>query len=41
MICVLSSTGGARTWYGSDALGSVRQTLNNSGAVLASVTYDP
>ena len=36
-----SEIGGTRTWYGSDALGSVRQTLNNSGAVLGSVTYDP
>ena len=32
---------GTRTWYVTDALGSVRQTLNNSGAVLGTVNYDP
>ncbi len=36
-----SETGGTRTWYATDALGSVRQTLNASGTVLGSVTYDP
>jgi RHS repeat-associated protein len=36
-----SESGGTRTWYGSDGLGSVRQTLNASGAVLSSVDYDP
>ena len=33
--------GGTRIWYGSDALGSARQTLNDAGAVLGSVNYDP
>ncbi len=31
---------GTTTWYGTDALGSVRQTLDNVGAPLASVNYD-
>jgi len=33
--------GSTRTWYGSDALGSVRQTLNDSGSVLGTANYDP
>ncbi|MDZ4721814.1 MAG: RHS repeat-associated core domain-containing protein, partial [Roseiflexaceae bacterium] len=33
--------GSTRTWYASDALGSVRQTLNDSGSVLATPNYDP
>jgi hypothetical protein len=33
--------GSDRTWYIHDALGSVRQTLDDSSAVLGSVTYDP
>ncbi|NTW04457.1 MAG: hypothetical protein HGA19_24870, partial [Oscillochloris sp.] len=31
----------AGTWYLGDALGSVRQTLDSSGAVTASASYDP
>jgi RHS repeat-associated protein len=34
-------SGGTRTWYAADALGSVRQTLDDSGAVLGRVDYDP
>jgi len=34
-------TGSTRTWYGSDALGSVRQTLNDSGSVLGAQHFDP
>jgi YD repeat-containing protein len=34
-------SGGTRTWYGSDALGSMRQTLSDTGAALGSVCYDP
>ncbi len=30
-----------RTWYGGDALGSVRQTLDESGGALSAVNYDP
>gem|GEM_PF-1307846 len=33
--------GSTRTWYGSDALGSVRQTLNDSGSVLGAQHFDP
>jgi RHS repeat-associated protein len=33
--------GGTRTWYGGDALGSVRQTLSDTGTSLGSVNYDP
>jgi len=33
--------GSTRTWYASDALGSVRQTLNDSGSVLGAQHYDP
>ena len=36
-----SESGGTRTWYGADALGSVHQTLDDSGTVLSSVNYDP
>jgi hypothetical protein len=36
-----SVVGGTRAWYATDALGSVRQTLNDSGAVLGAVSYDP
>jgi hypothetical protein len=32
---------GARTWYGADNQGSVRQTLSDSGAVLGTQNYDP
>ena len=33
--------GSARTWYATDALGSVRQTPNDSGAVSNNTFYDP
>jgi RHS repeat-associated protein len=36
-----SLTGGTRTWYGTDNQGSVRQTLDDSAAVLATQSYDP
>ncbi len=36
-----STTGGTHTWYGNDALGSVRQTLDDNGTILSNVTYDP
>jgi RHS repeat-associated protein len=36
-----SVAGSTRTWYLGDALGSVRQTLSDSGTVLGSVNYDP
>ncbi|GEM_PF-2658239 len=37
----LGLTGSTRTWYASDALGSVRQTLNDSGSVLGAQHFDP
>jgi len=33
--------GSTRTWYGADALGSVRQTLSDAGTPLGIVNYDP
>ena len=33
--------GGTRTWYTTDALGSVRQILSDAGAAQGSVLYDP
>jgi RHS repeat-associated protein len=36
-----SLTGTIRTWYGSDVLGSVRQTLTDSGTIAATLHYDP
>jgi len=36
-----AASSGTRTWYGGCALGSVRQTLSDSGAALGSVSYDP
>jgi len=33
--------GSATTWSGGDALGSVRQTLDDAGGVLAATGYDP
>jgi RHS repeat-associated protein len=30
-----------RTWYGTDALGSVRQTLTDTGTASAAIHYDP
>ncbi|WP_161668728.1 RHS repeat domain-containing protein [Kallotenue papyrolyticum] len=38
---LLALDGTAQTWYGSDALGSVRQTLSSSGAALSKLHYDP
>jgi len=38
---LLAQTGTVQTWYGSDALGSVRQTLDDTGTPLASLSYDP
>ena len=34
-------SGGTRTWYAADALGSVRRTLPDSGVAGSSVNYDP
>jgi hypothetical protein len=31
----------ARTWYATDALGSVRLTLDDGGTVLGGTSYDP
>ncbi|KAB8141082.1 hypothetical protein F8S13_21440 [Chloroflexia bacterium SDU3-3] len=31
----------ARTWYATDALGSVRLTMGDTGAALSSIDYDP
>ena len=36
-----SVAGSTRMWYGTDALGSVRQTLSDIGAPLSAVNYDP
>ncbi|HEY0736593.1 MAG TPA: RHS repeat-associated core domain-containing protein [Herpetosiphonaceae bacterium] len=33
--------GSTRTWYGSDILGSVRQTLSDTGTAAAPIHYDP
>jgi RHS repeat-associated protein len=33
--------GGSRTWYRTDALGSVRQTLTDTGTASAAIHYDP
>ena len=38
---LLAQTGVSRTWYQGDALGSVRQTLSNTGGVLSAAQYDP
>jgi len=38
---IASLTGGVRSWYGSDNQGSVRQVLDDSGAVLDTQSYDP
>lgn len=38
---LLGGTGSVRTWYTGDALGSLRQTLDNAGAPLAGLRYDP
>lgn len=35
------SPSGTRTWYIADALGSVRQTLDDTGTPLATANYDP
>jgi RHS repeat-associated protein len=36
-----SIAGISRSWYGADALGSVRQTLSDAGTPLGIVNYDP
>jgi YD repeat-containing protein len=36
-----SVTGGTRTWYTADALGSVRRTLADSALPIATTNYDP
>jgi RHS repeat-associated protein len=36
-----SVAGNTRTWYGTDALGSVRQTLDDAGGVARTTSYDP
>src|SRR5579859_3688489 len=36
-----SSTAGTRTWEQHDLLGSVRQTLDDTGAPLGGIAYDP
>jgi RHS repeat-associated protein len=36
-----SVRGSTRTWYGTDALGSVRQTLDDAGGVATTTSYDP
>ncbi|HEU4321507.1 MAG TPA: DUF6531 domain-containing protein [Roseiflexaceae bacterium] len=38
---LFSVTSGVRSWYGADALGSVRQTWGDAGAPSASIWYDP
>ena len=38
---LLKLDGLVRTWYGGDALGSVRQTLDDAGAPLSAQHYDP
>ena len=36
-----STTGGVRSWYGTDGQGSVRQLLNDAGHATAGWNYDP
>jgi hypothetical protein len=36
-----AQTGSARAWYGADALGSVRQTLDAAGVPQATTSDDP
>jgi RHS repeat-associated protein len=36
-----AQSGSTRTWYGADALGSVRQTLDAAGVPQATTNYDP
>ncbi|HEU4327339.1 MAG TPA: RHS repeat-associated core domain-containing protein [Roseiflexaceae bacterium] len=38
---LFSVVGGVRSWYGADALGSVRQTSSDTGAPSAPIWYDP
>ncbi|MCG8350464.1 MAG: hypothetical protein MI924_22080 [Chloroflexales bacterium] len=38
---LVTQQGVTRTWYVGDALGSVRMTLTDSGAVQGTVGYDP
>ncbi len=35
-----AESNGVRTWYSEDALGSVRMTLNDAGATIATASYD-
>lgn len=36
-----ATSGGTRTWYGTDGQGSVRQLLNDAGHAMAGWNYDP
>jgi hypothetical protein len=36
-----SVSGSTRTWYGTDALGSVRETRTDSASLLDTFSYDP
>src|SRR5439155_1718720 len=36
---IYEKTGSARTWYGVDAVGSVRQTYNDAGQIVANRHY--
>ena len=36
-----AQAGGTTTWYGTDALGSVRQVLDNAGIPFGTASYDP
>ena len=38
---LVTQQGATRTWYATDALGSVRMTLDDTGTALGSVGYDP
>jgi RHS repeat-associated protein len=38
---LVTQQGATRTWYATDALGSVRMTLDGAGAVQGTVGYDP
>ncbi len=39
--CLSALNGSTRTWYGTDTQGSVRQTIDDGGNVLAGQSYDP
>ncbi len=38
---LVSETGGTRSWYAADGLGSVRRTLDDDGQATAALLYDP